>query len=101
MKSLALATTQFGVVQVCCYVKKTKTKRMMQRTIKKRIIMICPFALAFFMTIATFFWKTMKEQETKWANDGTIAKVGYTIIPFYGKWKVPSERDDATIIRHI
>lgn len=36
-------------------VKNTKTKRMMKRTTKKAIIMICPFKLAFFRTIATLF----------------------------------------------
>ena len=36
-------------------VKNTKTKRIMKRITRNAIIMICPFKLAFFMTIATLF----------------------------------------------
>jgi hypothetical protein len=35
-------------------VRNTKTKRMMKRNTRNAMIMICPFKLAFFMTIATF-----------------------------------------------
>lgn len=44
------------------HVKKTKTKRMIKRTNKNAIIMNCPFAPAFFITIATLFWKRKKKK---------------------------------------
>ena len=42
-------------------VKNTKTKRIMKRITRNAIIMICPFRLAFFMTIATLFCIQTKE----------------------------------------
>jgi hypothetical protein len=60
-------------------VKNTKTKRMTKSITRNAIIMICPFKLAFFMTIATLFcvqtkkgivldcWNEHRSMETRWS----------------------------------
>lgn len=46
------------------YVKKTRTNKIMNRTSRNNIIMHWPLALAFFMTIATFFCKISRPDIT-------------------------------------
>ena len=49
-------------------VKNTKPKRIMKRITRNAIIMICPFRLAFFMTIATLFCIQTKGEVSDCSN---------------------------------
>jgi hypothetical protein len=63
MTQIVLSKSRDGINKVQNYaahtpqVRNTKTKRMMKRNTRNAMIMICPFKLAFFMTIATLFWE--------------------------------------------
>ena len=60
------------------YVKKTKIKRKMNSTNKPNIIMIWPFALAFFMTIATFiiwFWNMTSRTQIQTSSSLSSKKI--------------------------
>jgi hypothetical protein len=60
-----LESTKYKITQLTPQVRNTKTKRMMKRNTRNAMIMICPFKLAFFMTIATLFCEQTNGEKTQ------------------------------------